>query len=265
MKLFLFLTAFIPQISATTVFCNFWDQTHPQIGFHYTCNAFRVDVTQSQEVLFINGQHNGGRNNSHVTVITARNHRHVNFVLRGLSRFFPNLIGINQDWNSIAVLYGNEFDEYQSLQYLSLDSNYLRHIPGSILSLNGNMRVMFFAWNLINSVGENFLNAVARVNLADFAVNVCINQFAQTPAQVQSLVSTMRNNCSIQEAPTTSTTTVRPPGSCDLHETVCELREQNENLLQQNAEINARLDEMSETLIKMNQLLLELTSRPCGR
>lgn len=280
MKLFVLFLAIISQVSATVVHCNFWNNHYAQIALQYTCDVSRIDLTESQTILRIIGHHNVGRNNSHVAVFAARHRSEINFIFRGIKNFFPNLIGIDQGWSNITSLNGDELDEYESLQFLALDSNYLRHIPGNFLSRNDNMRALMFSWNSLSTVGENFLNVTARLVQADFMTNVCINQHANSQAQIQNLVVNMKNNCAVQEATTTTstlapstTTSVTlatstippPPGSCNLHETVCELREQNENLLQQNAEINARLDEMSETLIKMNQLLLELTSRPCGR
>lgn len=277
MKLFILLLAIISQVSATTINCFFITQNFIQIGNRYTCLVNSIDLTESQTILRVTGTHYFGRNNTHVTVLSAVEQSRINFIFKGLSNFFPNLIGIDQTWNNITELNGDEFDEYPKLEYLSLNLNTrLRHIPGTLLSRNDNMRVINFSFCSISTIGENFLNVVARLSYADFIANACFSQLAQNPEQIENLVVNLRNNCAVQEITTSTltpitssttlaTSTVDPPGSCNLHETVCELREQNENLLKQNAEINARLDEMSEILLKMNQLLLELTSRPCGR
>lgn len=252
MKFCILFLAIISQVSATTVNCLFGNDNFVVIGVQYSCLVNRIELTGSQTVLGVTGFHLGGRNNSHVKAVRIVGHGNLPFIITGFTNFFPNLIGIDQSWNNIGQFNGDEFDEYPNLEFLNLEGNHLgpqmRHIPGNFLSLNGNMRVLLLTWTSISTIGENFLNVVARLNYADFILNHCIDQMATTPAQIQNLVINLRNNCTIQEV---TTSTVAPPGSCDLHETVCELKEQN-------AEISARLDEM-------NKLLLELVSRPCGR
>ena len=268
MKIFLLLFAVFAATSAnTTIHCTFHHWNLPPLGAVYGCHLQSFQIGGSLIVTRVTGSHLIGMDNQNVDFFVTNSHR----LLLNVAQVFPRLRGFQQTFSELNSLNANDFEELVNLEQLFLDDNPIGHIPGGFLSNNRQMTSFTCNWCHISTVGERFLDTLSNFQSAQFHANLCINQVASHPSFIPHLIINMRNNCAINDEPSTTTTTVTtstlpPPveGNCNLHETVCRLEKKVEILLGENAEMNSRLDSMSEAMNEMKLLLIQLSSRPCS-
>lgn len=275
MKFLYFCLSLFATTLAIKFNCQFERITWNLIGSSYSCLTVPTNINKNQTLTGVTGNHHPDNSNVNVTLLLIYDCSAVTFVPQGIHSFFPNIAGLIMDSCNISTLNGNELNDYNHLQWISLASNNIAHIPGDLFSQNSNIRFAHFHNNVINSVGENLLISLESFQQAHFWDNLCINDAASNVASIPLLIANLRDNCAIPEdtttlpsttTATTSSTTTSSTGepTCHINETICELKIQNENLEQQNAEMREKLDYLSEKMDTVMELIVELSTRPCG-
>ena len=269
MKLLLILLGVLSTASATTVECVFAFFTAPLTGRAYTCVLNNFDFNETAVVSRVTGDHIQDMGNDDVKFLLASS-SYPEFIF-DISNIFRKLTGINQAFSRLASLDGTEFDRYENLEFVSLSDNPIKHIPGNLFSQNSNMKKVVFSRCQISTVGERFLDTLSHFEVAQFALNNCINQNAENSQDIPGLIINLRFGCAIPEDQITTTirtttlgTTAPGEQNCNLYETVCVLKVQNQILIRENEQINARLDVITESLNEMKVLINQLLSRPCS-
>lgn len=272
MKFLYFLVSFFASTLAITFNCQFERLTWNLIGTRYSCITSPSDINNNQSLTGVTGNHQQGNSNANVTVVFIYECTTLPFIPRGIDSFFPNIVGLSMDFCNISSINGFELYGYDHLQWISISNNRIEHIPGNFFSQNPNMQFAHFNNNRISSVGVNLLTTLESFQLAQFWQNVCIDQGADNASSMPNLISNLRVNCAVPEDTTTlptttlsTTTSSTPEPTCDINETICELKIQNENLAQQNAEIREKLVYLSKKMDMTMELIIELSTRPCGK
>lgn len=250
MKFLILFFAFISASSAVVVNCTFSNYTVWTMGTMYGCGVDQITIDGSILLLKATGDHVTGFNNKDVRHFLAVAQENLDFVIQGIAKNFPNIIGLDFSWNKITTLKENEFDEYENLEFLNLTGNKIAHIPGNLFKNLPRLRVALFLKTEIQTVGLEFPESLRNLGVADFNANGCIGYFASTPGSMDLLISIMKNNCGIDENIENTQIATIEEVTCDLNETICEIKKQNQILLKQNVEINLKLDELKKFLLK---------------
>ena len=276
MKFLYFLVSFFATTLAITFHCQFELLTWNLIGTSYSCVTSPSNINNSQWLTGVTGNHQWGNLNINVTMVFIYECTTLPFIPQGIDTFFPNIVGLAMDNCNVSSITGFELNGYDHLQWISIMNNRIEHIPGHFFSQNPSMQFAHFNNNRISSVGNNFPNSLASFQLAQFWQNICINDGADNASSMPSLIANLQNNCAVPEDTTTQPTTTTtitlsttssstPEPTCDINETICELKIQNQILAQQNAEMKEKLDYLSRKMDTTMELIIELSTRPCGK
>lgn len=209
MKIFLF-AFLISSIDAFAINCVFVNMAFPSLGLTYTCMvhpSLSVTSPNQQVVTAVRGVHLAGRSNRDVRMVNFHGVDDIVVVPRGMSNFFTNLHGIRIYDSDVRNLNGNELNEYTNLRWFGIIDSYVNRIPGNFFSRNSNLIYVSFDENYVRQVGSDLfksINNVRGMNYIGFRRNICINQSANTPAQIDRLLEHLSIMCSDSSTGTTS-------------------------------------------------------------
>lgn len=179
------------------------------IGRVYTCDVISMNFNDdSLQITGYEGEHLSANSSSDVKMIYFRNNYcpdfNLTFVPKGFLNFFPNVIALYFSKCSIDFLRGSELDEYQNLQWFSIEYSNLTRLPGNLFASTLDMRYLNFGDNKIEHVGENLLHNLQQLEQVRFLRNICISSEARNPLQIPSIVEALNSQCPDIEFETTT-------------------------------------------------------------
>jgi hypothetical protein len=197
--------------------CTFSYSPHFEvIGTVYECMTFPLIVGGGQNVASVTGSHQMGMTDSNVQMLFLTGNDALSFVPRGIREFFPNVIAIEMANTGLEVLDGNEFVDLPQLQWLTIRNSILKRISGDLFVPSPSLAFVDFKSNFINHIGENLFAPLnpSSMSFVGFTLNWCINQEANNPTQIATLIENLKRLCPYDDTATTT-----------LEETTTELEE----------------------------------------
>jgi hypothetical protein len=197
MKLLILLAIFLTT-SAIKFECEYRNDLY-RIGKIYTCYVASYSEEQNKILTAFNGTHLNGYSNSDVRGIQlfVKHGKTVDYFPRGFEKFFPYLNVIDVWFKKITKLDGDELENYKNLIWFGIQHSSLEFVPGNLFSNNKKIKVINMYGNNIKYVGEGLLDGLNGLFYASFAHNTCIDERAETPAQIEQLKRNLRKNCKV--------------------------------------------------------------------
>lgn len=149
----------------------------------------------------IAGVHVDGFTNANVTGLSIYNQRGFDR-LPNIGRAFENLRGFEWVFGNLATI--NEFDliQMRDLEMLSLYGNFLVTLSGSLLINNQALVYIDFGRNLLSFVGDGLLSNLPELRWALLERNLCIDEIATTPQEIEALPGRLEGLCPAENGTT---------------------------------------------------------------
>jgi hypothetical protein len=209
MKIFLFLFL-VSSASGIIINCEFYTEYNwEDLGDVYGCAVSLADFSD-------NSTHITGYEGTHFDKKSSVDVKHVAFgwfekcpenlqkIPKGISKIFPNLIGLLFEGCPFSTLNDDELDEYPNLQYYSHNHSNMKRIPGNFFKSTPNMKVIDFNYNKIKNVGANLLDHLKNLQHVHFSGNSCIDKYVGSSSGVPALIEELRQKCPDNEPETTT-------------------------------------------------------------
>lgn len=196
-----------------------------------------------------------------VTFLSISQLKSTQFV-SGIDKFFENLRGFDVIDSDLAEISAEDLEPFPKLVVLNLNINKLTSLDGDLFKFHPGIQWIGFMSNALKNVGSDLLSGLNSLTSANFQSNPCVNFWATSHLQVETLKQHLANGCppllTSTTAPTsstvsTTTTTQAGDGECSaackdlLEQEIIELRTSNER----------RFEEIEKTL-------REISSNPCS-
>lgn len=205
-KVIFIILALFTQSYSVILECKYLSEWWPKMEFKYSCVTTLSEVSTTQRLRAVNGEHEAGKNNSHVESIEFQGCTGSTFIPKDMLIFFPNLIAIRLMSCGSLILTGNELNEYENLQMFAVEMTKIERIPGNFFAFTPQISIIGFADNNLKYVGSKLLQTLNNLSWISFANNDCINQTATSLDEIPSLITNLVANCIDILEETTSTT-----------------------------------------------------------
>ncbi|KAG5671825.1 hypothetical protein PVAND_002000 [Polypedilum vanderplanki] len=136
-----------------TISCSYRFRKFVAIGEVYECLASNIPILSGNTITGVSGTHSSGWNNNDVTSLDIRGGRTLSFIPRGATDFFPNIIALLIQDTTMDTLWGNEFNEFRKIKYLSITYGQLTTIPSRFFENLPNIIYIYINSNLIKYTG----------------------------------------------------------------------------------------------------------------
>jgi hypothetical protein len=238
--------------------CNFGDAGWITLPNVYTCFA-TIIYTETDALEDVKGTHLDGRSNSDVEFVFVQN-ENTNRLTRNMEKIFPNLVGLSWGRSNLTELSAEDFQPFPNILFFAAFTNKLVTLDGDLFRHTRRIRLINFANNRIETVGENLFNMLTDLERAAFEMNRCIDMNAVNIWEVEQLTRVLVQNCAQSES-----TTVETPEACldlihssdiKISTLMSQLTAQNEAIIRQN-EIITRLEKAVDSV---NQKMKDLKS-----
>ncbi|KAG5669408.1 hypothetical protein PVAND_017295 [Polypedilum vanderplanki] len=161
MKILLLLLFFIFDVGKSfTIDCNYYTWNHDVVGDLYQCGTTNIPISLGNIVTNVTGTHLIGKSNRDVEAIYILGNWILSFVPKDFSYFFPNIKAINIYHTTIERLYGDEFNEFPQLEYLTIINSNLTTISSKIFERTPNIKNVRFRNGMLNRVGYNIFSSI---------------------------------------------------------------------------------------------------------
>lgn len=220
----------------------------PLPGTRYTCVATVIN-SGSSSLENVTRVHREGLSNDDVGWLLIYNQL-LPVVPEKIADFFGNLDVLLITESSLTTMSANDLRQFPRLVLLQLSFNQLTTIDGDLFAYTPHLQFVDFQSNQIQQIGHDLVTNLNVLTFLFFNANVCIDQSAQTRAEVILLAPKLSARCPplhVTTSTTTSlevTTTAIPGDKCPCDEEIEELREEVNQLIQENAAFEKRILEV---------------------
>jgi Leucine rich repeat len=265
MKLLAILLTLI-NLSQSVVFqCEYWMIEWPQIGEKYACVVYLTETDNGSTVVEVRGDHLNGKSHSDVDVLVSYNSRKLTELPKGIEVFFPNLMGIQWIGGILSRISADDFKPFPNLIMVVLAINNFTDLNGDLFKYTPNLQVVHFDYNKIEKVGSGLLENLESLVHVNFKSNICIDQVATTPQEIDEFKRLLHAQCS----PPEETTTKEP--STTSTSTATTTTESNQECL---GGCSDRIDEIERKMVEvigryeariaeLEKQVREISANPC--
>lgn len=116
-----------------------------------------------------------------------------------IEKFFPELEGLEIFNSSLKSITRNDLKPMWNLKLVHMSSNELKELDGDLFEETQKVHWVDFSDNKIKFVGENLLNNLKQLKVANFENNTCIFMTAAFPVEIAQLKRELREKCSISD------------------------------------------------------------------
>lgn len=230
--------------------------------FHgFNIRATLIHDGNLTHVTNVTGNHLGWRTNADVRAFGIWfGHQHLNHIVMGIEKFFPNLLAFGWDQGNIATLTADDLEPFPELLEFYVNGNQLFSLNEDLFKHTPNLRLIHFSSNQLVHVGIGLLDSLNFLMTAHFRNNSCIDFDATIPAAIRELKLQLQNQCPPLATTTTSTTTVSTttePEQCPVEcvESIGILEAENKR---QNDEIALLVDSIQKLEEQIREILERL-------
>lgn len=267
MKKLFILLAVISSTYSIIFQCEYPNAYYGNLGDIIHCNVTSYSDEGNHVLTAVN---KSGWRESNLKVKVAKFNlfgKNLDYIPKGLEKFFPNMIAIGVFGGKISKLSGDELNAYENLVSFHLCNTLLEYVPGNLFSNNLRISYIFLNDNKIKYVGSSLLNGLNMLVRVGFARNICIDQSALfSNAEIVALKKNLLEKCAVNEGYLKTTTTTPNPATTtqNPHEKeIQRLRAQILNFEQDKAEVlkieqeNSQLKDKISTLEEENKKYLD--------
>lgn len=161
----------------------------------YSCQSRRIIPSISESVVNVTGSHLEGRSNADVSGLIVDNQQDFNRIPRNIEAFFPNLTFLRWLSGDLTSIVSDDLKPFPALAALVLGHNKIFSLNGDLFQHTPKMIVISFSDNVIEHVGFDLLTNLSGLTHAYFANNICINQNAETPEEMENLLRHLSIHC----------------------------------------------------------------------
>lgn len=184
---------------AFAVVCNFSPGRFHIVGNVYTCSVTKLENEWSPDIE-VRGDHRRHKTNSDLNFISSDGIK-FHAMPKGFQKVFLNLVGLHIKDGGIRHLTQDDLEDYTNLTYLSLNMNNIEHLDSVVFEFNSKLEHISFVSNKLTSIGGSTLKPLTKLHSAHFNLNICIDEYAVTRADVEKLVPIIRANCKVRFEP----------------------------------------------------------------
>jgi hypothetical protein len=195
--IFAVIAGFSTVVTGFTVNCLFGTESFTSIGSVYRCWVPNIAESTSHTVTNVTGTHSAGKTNEDVKAVYIIGNG-LSFVPRGLTSFFPNLIGYYMHYTTFDALNGDELDQFgEKLVWFGVQNSNLTTISSRLFDSTPNIAHVFFGSNKIQRVGRDLFTAVnvAQLGYIYFYDNPCISKYANNQTDIVALINELQVSC----------------------------------------------------------------------
>lgn len=166
----------------------------------YGCKTSKITDVNEQKLEFVNGTHSFGKRNQDVIELF--------FVPCGgmeILKYFPSeILTFLPSLTKIVILIKNDISElssidlqpYKNLEKFFFSYSKIHSIPGDLFKYNTKLIHIWFNDNdLLESVGENFLENLKELKNVWLVKSKCIDRMADSPEEIEFLKEDLLINC----------------------------------------------------------------------
>jgi hypothetical protein len=276
------IAGFATVVTGFTVNCNFGMDGYTGIGSVYECYTTTIAESSNHTVTGVTGTHATGKTNEDVKAVYIVGNG-LSFVPRGLTSFFPNLIGYYLYYTTFDALNGDELEEFgEKLTWFGVQNSNLTTISSRLFDSTPNIAHVLLGYNKLQRVGRDLFTAVNATQLGNlyFKSNTCIDRDANNQYDIVALINQLQVSCPYDDevlgttemttAATTTTTTTTPitttpavPACFDgkIEDFVCEINDKvgvvQSDLTSTRDDLQSQLDETHKILEGVLELVKE--------
>lgn len=173
--------------------CTYRMQSYDFIGSVYECSA-TISAGDIDKLTSVSGTHLSGKAHSNVAALRIIN-QNLQYFPVNVESFFPNLRVFQLYQNSISVINNAHLAPFPNLVSLNLYKNKISTISGNLFDGLNSMQYVSFETNDVRHVGHDL--ALPKAGLVFFDSNPCINVRASTPEQIEALRFNLLINCTL--------------------------------------------------------------------
>jgi BTB/POZ domain len=170
---------------------------------HYSCNIKNVTITRPRtEIIGVEGVHKAGRSNADVVKVLIVHQSSVEYIPRGLEKFFPNLIYLEMIYCGIKTISRNDLVGLENLESLILGCNPLESLPNDLFADMKKLKNIRFRNSKLTTMSSRLLEPVKdTLEAADFRDNTRINaSYFSSNSLFQGTTSTLEKLMDIIDA-----------------------------------------------------------------
>lgn len=145
----------------------------------------------------------------------------VNFVPKGIEKFFPQLTGISFSQSKLKAIEKSDIKPFNKLRILYIANNEVEQLSDDLFEFNAELVVFVAANNSLKSIGSNIFTALTNLEYVDFRGNICINEEAENASEMTEISHRFKKNCSISKV-------LEPMTTCQGD--IIELKKENHQL-----------------------------------
>jgi hypothetical protein len=180
--------------AAIVIECEF--KTSLDEDENYNCNLQGDPLITSPGVTVSSANGDHLRRMSHADVQGFVSHQNtINFMPRGLSDVFPNLIGIWIGFAGMKEIHQSDLKQFPRLRYLSLYVNVLTIIEQDLFKFNPELEYISFYSNKITQIHPTVFDHLNKLRGLHLRPNVCINYNAGDRSAVVYVIRKVKQQC----------------------------------------------------------------------
>ena len=165
--------------------CDEESSNWEQVGKIKVCYAENVNITsRHEEVTSVNGR-TEPTNLQGLEIV----HQTVNYLPKGINKFFPNLKGLVVENSKLKSLKKDDLKSLKQLVYVNFVGNDLESLDGDLFEFNPKLKFIGFGSNKIKYVCGFLL------------INLSINAGATSSSEILAVLQTLKSQCKWPQDP----------------------------------------------------------------
>ena len=168
---------------------NTWDFVGP---VEY-CKAQTVSITsRNEEVTSVDGRTDS-------TSLTGLwfNNQTVNYLPKGIDKFFPNLKALVVSSAQLKSLTQVDLKSLTQLVFVNFVGNDVESLDGDLFEFSPKIKFLGLSSNKLKYVGDNFLSNLKDLQASYFGKNPCIDFRANSSSEIPALVQKLKMQCNL--------------------------------------------------------------------
>lgn len=158
---------------------------------------------------------------------------------------------VNSQFTTISA---GDIAPWPNLAVLIVNDNAIAQLDGDLFQQSPRLAFIDFQGNLIENVGANLLSNLNELTFVSFINNPCINEFATTPYQIESLRVQLLTQCPPLDEPTEE-----PETTVETCTARCSIDDEVDDLTALAEEQALRIENLEEVVRELtaNQILVQ--------
>jgi Leucine-rich repeat (LRR) protein len=119
----------------------------------------------------------------------------IDFVPKGLEKFFPFLLGLRISNGRIKKLSKYDLKPFNELELLSFDGNQIEVLDSDLFDFTPKLKWIYFDHNRIAKIGQETFNSLRNLRHVNLELNSCISFEAENRRQIQEMKNKISKHC----------------------------------------------------------------------